>query len=100
MFNFLKKKNEELEEALSKNPVLLDVRTEAEFAEGTVSGAINIPVDQLEARLGELSKSSITVVFCRSGMRAGSAKAFLQQRGFTNVVNGGGWESVAEALRG
>lgn len=66
-------------------PLLLDVRTAAEFAEGRVPGAINIPVQELEARLAELPRDRELVVYCRSGRRAATASALLREHGYTQV---------------
>lgn len=67
---------------------LVDVRSPAEFAGGHIEGAVNIPVGELSARMGELgNKSTPIVVYCRSGMRAGSAQKQLQAAGFEQVHN-------------
>lgn len=66
-------------------PLLLDVRTAAEFAEGRVPGAINIPVQELEARLAELPRDRELVVYCRSGRRAATASALLREHGYTRI---------------
>jgi rhodanese-related sulfurtransferase len=70
---------------------IVDVRTPSEYQEGHFPGAVNIPVDRIGGRLAELGpKDGPIVVYCRSGHRAGAAKAILERGGFTNVVNGGG----------
>jgi phage shock protein E len=68
-------------------PVVLDVRAPGEFAEGHVPGAINVPHDQVEARLAELRqyRDREVVVYCRSGRRAGHAAEVLQRHGFTKL---------------
>lgn len=68
-------------------PVVLDVRAPAEFAEGHVPGAINVPHDQVESRLAELRqyRDREVVVYCRSGRRAGLAAEVLQRNGFTRL---------------
>jgi rhodanese-related sulfurtransferase len=58
---------------------LLDVRTPAEFASGHLRGAVNIPVDQVQARVDELGDR--VVVYCRSGARAGRAAQALRGAG-------------------
>ena len=67
--------------------VVLDVRTPQEFAEGHVPGAINIPHDQVEARLAELAgaRDKDLVVYCRSGKRAALAAETLRKHGFTRL---------------
>jgi phage shock protein E len=62
--------------------VLLDVRSRAEFSGGALPGALNVPVQELGARLGELPKEKPLVVYCASGMRSASAVSMLRARGF------------------
>jgi rhodanese-related sulfurtransferase len=65
---------------------LVDVRTPDEFAAGHVPGALNIPVQQLNTRVGELEpKDAAVVVYCRSGHRSGNAARMLKSAGFTAV---------------
>jgi phage shock protein E len=68
-------------------PLILDVRTPAEFAEGHLPGAINIPHDELASRVEELGveRDAEVVVYCRSGRRAGLAESVLVETGFSNV---------------
>jgi NADPH-dependent 2,4-dienoyl-CoA reductase/sulfur reductase-like enzyme/rhodanese-related sulfurtransferase len=73
---------------------VLDVRSEAEIKTLPLQGVdkpINIPVDQLRKRLGELDNSKTTAVSCLSGMRAYIAARILKQSGFpdVHVVAGG-----------
>jgi phage shock protein E len=65
---------------------LVDVRTPGEFTAGHIEGAINIPVQELEARLNELQpKDRGIVVYCRSGHRSGNAARMLKSAGFSVV---------------
>jgi phage shock protein E len=68
-------------------PVVLDVRTPAEFDQGHVPGAINIPYDQLASRLDELPAGSgdEVVVHCERGGRAAKAERVLNDAGYTDV---------------
>lgn len=78
-------------------PVILDVRSKQEFAQGHVAGAIHIPVNDLRGRLEELPKGRPLVVLCRSGFRAHLAARILRQRGFGDVHNlTGGWVSLED----
>ena len=77
----------------------VDVRTTAEFAQGSVKGAINIPLDQIENQLAKFKGKKNIVVFCRSGNRSSQAKVILEQYGFTNINNGGSWEDVNAKLK-
>lgn len=77
-----------------ENAFLVDVRTPQEYAEGTVEGSTNIPLNEIEQRLAEFKDKGQIVVFCRSGSRSAQAEAILRKHGFTNVVNGGSWQQV------
>lgn len=68
---------------------LLDVRTPGEFAERHLDGALNVPVDQVHARLGELPADRPIVVYCKSGRRAERAAEVLRKTGYTVHVLGG-----------
>ena len=77
--------------AYSNEPMIVDVRTPAEFAGGAYPGAINIQLDELPRRVNELGdKSRNITLYCASGARSAYAQRVLQQLGFTNVKNGGG----------
>jgi rhodanese-related sulfurtransferase len=69
--------------------VVLDVRTPAEFAEGHVPGAINVPHDEVAQRLDELAplRDKDVVVYCKSGRRAGLALKVLGEHGYTRLAH-------------
>ena len=69
--------------------VLLDVRTPAEYGEGHVPGAINIPHTEIASRIGELSaaRDRDLVVYCRSGVRTEQALAELRKAGFSRLFH-------------
>ena len=69
--------------------VLLDVRTPAEYAEGHLPGAINIPHTELASRVAELSdaRDRDIVVYCRSGTRAEQALGVLKDAGFSRLFH-------------
>lgn len=76
-------------------PVILDVRTEVEFNDGHVESALNIPVDELRERLGELPRDRRIAIYCRGGFRGHLASRMLRQNGWDNVVNvTGGWLDI------
>ncbi len=76
---------------VSKEPLIVDVRTRGEFQSGAFPGAVNIELDQLAQRVNELGdKSRDITVYCASGARSAYAQRMLQQMGFTDVKNGGG----------
>ena len=65
---------------------LVDVRSPAEFSAGHVDGAINVPVQELAQRAGELGDTAKpVVVYCASGMRSASAVRILARAGFSQV---------------
>jgi len=73
------------------NASIVDVRTPQEFAEGHYPGAVNIPLDQVPARIEEFAEMKKPIVaYCRSGNRSGQAMAILKQAGINDVINGGG----------
>lgn len=84
---------------VEQGALLLDVRTHEEFAAHHAGGAVNIPVEDLGARLDELERSrhADIVLYCRSGRRSRIARDLLEAEGFTRVHDVGGlsdWESV------
>lgn len=68
---------------------VLDVRTPEEYAAGHLPGAVNIPHDQLAARLGELSaaRERDIVVYCRTGRRSAEALGVLDEAGFERLFH-------------
>lgn len=89
-----------LKDAKKGQSTLVDVRTPAEYAEGHVPGAINIPLDQIQNRLDEFKDLPKPVVaYCRSGSRSGMATAILKGAGITEVINGGGISDVMQQIR-
>ena len=92
--------NNGLKEAVKNGAYLVDVRTSAEFSEGSVKGAVNVPLDKLEGQIAKFKNRKSIVVFCRSGSRSGQAKRILEQNGFQNVINGGTWTNVNQAVQG
>lgn len=69
-----------------ENARLIDVRTPEEYAGGHVPGAVNIPLDQLSSRMGEVGpKDAPVVLYCQSGRRSRMAAKHLKGAGFTAV---------------
>jgi phage shock protein E len=83
--------------------LVIDVREPSEFAAGHLDAAENIPVGEVGARLDDIAlklggdKTKPVVVYCMSGGRAARAKTALEQAGFTNVTNAGGYEQLKGA---
>ena len=76
-----------------ERPFLLDVRTPQEFAAGHIPGAVNIPVDDLRSRLGELPRDREIAAYCQVGQRGYLATRILRQAGFQAVNIGGGYKT-------
>ena len=77
----------------AERPFLLDVRTPQEFAAGHIPGAVNIPVDDLRSRLGELPRDRKIAAYCQVGQRGYLATRILLQAGFPAVNIGGGYKT-------
>jgi rhodanese-related sulfurtransferase len=84
----------DLAELVKNGATIVDVRTKGEYASGHIKGSINIPLDQLASKMGQLKKDKPIITCCASGMRSSSAKSILKSNGFTDVHNGGGWGSL------
>jgi phage shock protein E len=69
---------------------IVDVRSPDEFRDGGYPGAVNIPLQSLASRLGELPKDRPVVLYCASGARSGMAARQLKQAGYADVTNAGG----------
>lgn len=91
---FGKADHTKLIEAINQGAFLVDVRSSGEFASGSVKGAVNIPLDNLQQQLTKFKGKQNIVVFCRSGNRSSMAKNILAKSGFQNVVDGGTWRNV------
>ena len=83
----------DVEYVLAQKPYLLDVRTPEEFAAGHFPGAINIPVDELRSRIGEIPTDRQIAVYCQVGQRGYLATRILRQKGFNAVNIGGGYKT-------
>jgi phage shock protein E len=70
--------------------VLVDVRTPEEYAAGHIPTAVNIPVTEIADRPPGKDKSSLIIVYCRSGARSAKARTILIDLGYTDVVDFGG----------
>ena len=71
--------------------VLLDARTDSEFASRHIDGALHIPVDSLRERIDEIDKSKRIYVMCHSGLRSYIACRILAQNGFDCYNLAGGF---------
>lgn len=80
-----------------KNYIILDTRTQEEFAEGHIENAILIPHYEISEKAETLltDKNQLILVYCRSGNRSKQASQVLADLGYTNIKEFGGiidWE--------
>ena len=96
---FKRKKNRSIEEydidekelniVLSKGAILVDVRSEQEYEEGHMEGAILLPEYDIKKKASDLlpDKNKYIVVYCSSGTRSKKAQEELNNMGYTKVYN-------------
>src|SRR5258708_2135238 len=77
----------------AERPFLLDVRTPQEYAAGHIPGAVNIPVDDLRSRLGELPRDRKIAAYCQVGQRGYLATRIMLHAGFSAANVGGGYKT-------
>jgi len=79
----------ELAKALggAEAPFLLDVREPAEMIDGRIAGSINIPMGEVEQRLGEIPTDRDVVVICHLGARSAYVTRALNARGYSRAMN-------------
>ena len=87
----------QVDELLSNNAFLLDVREEFELATGTIESSHHIPLNQLRQRLGELPKNQPIYVYCQVGHRGYNAARILSQAGFDVKNLDGGYKTYKTA---
>lgn len=104
MFDFLKKlfgggESNNLPELLAQGAIVLDVRSREEFKSGHPAGAQNVPLQELDRHLSKIAQQKKTVITCCvSGRRSGIAAQQLRSAGIP-AVNGGPWQTVANARK-
>ena len=78
-------------DALPEDALLLDVREPAEVTQGTLKGAVNVPLHKVRSRAFELPKDRQIVVFCQVGLRGYIAERILKQLGYNAANLSGGY---------
>jgi len=86
---------EEIKQLTEKGAQLIDVRSNIEFMGGALSGAVNIPFESMQHSAHSIDKDKPVILYCRSGMRSGAVKQFLEALGFCEVYNIGGYKNYA-----
>jgi hypothetical protein len=88
----------------SHPPLILDVRSAEEFAEGHLPGAVNVAYTDLEKRFDQFDQSQDIVVYCVAGIRAAKALKILQSHGFSHLwhLDGdyAGWVNAGRRIEG
>jgi rhodanese-related sulfurtransferase len=84
-----------------ETPLVLDVREAWELQLASIPDVLHLPMNQVPARLAELSRDTETIVMCHAGGRSMQVAHFLSRQGFTNVANlrGGisAWSELVDA---
>lgn len=91
---------DQLEKATARTPILIDVRTNEEYTQGTIPGAmsLNIHSEDFKRVIEVLPREREIIVFCQSGKRSQEAFEMLTSLGFKNVSQlAGGYEVWREA---
>ena len=78
----------------NKEAIIIDVRTPGEYRDGHIPGVVNIPLDELEKRIGEIPKDKKVVLICRTGSRSAQGTRLLRSKGLNNVYNSTGGMST------
>ena len=82
------------------SPIIVDVRSEGEYASGAIDGALNHPLQGLPGTLLDMGVEldEEVIVYCRSGRRSAQAKTLLKEAGFQLVFDGGHMTQLERAL--
>lgn len=89
----------DLSELIRNGAQIIDVRSKEEYRGGHAKGSVNIPLNTLMSSLSKIKKDKPVITCCASGMRSANAKRILQSNGFSEVHNGGSWQSVQSKIR-
>jgi len=80
--------------------LIIDAHSEDEFYSGYIENSLNIPLSELPSKLDYFKgKDQAIITCCASGIRSAGAQIFLSSKGYTNLVNGGGWSNLERKLK-
>lgn len=87
--------------AESAKPLIIDVRTEAEWKSGHIESAVLIPYEKIGEKIGTIAKDKTKRIYlyCRTGRRAKIAQETLDKLGYKDVINLKTLENAAEAMK-
>jgi len=81
----------DMKELLDNGALLLDVRTQSQYARDHAKISINIPMGELANSLHEFDKEQHIILVCTSGINSAIAVKKMKSNGFKNCYNGGSW---------
>jgi phage shock protein E len=91
-------KNDKIKDLLTRDAIIIDVRTVNEYKQGAIPGSKNIPLQVINGKINDIKKLNKPIITCcASGMRSGSAASILKAQGI-DAINGGGWMSLSRKL--
>ena len=91
---------DQLDDVVSnKDVTVVDLRTDAEYAESHIDGVMHIPLDDLRSRMGEIDRSRPVYIFCHSGLRSYIGYRILVQNGFDCCHLAGGFRLYSSVMR-
>ena len=93
-------KEEQAHELLARGAIVIDVRSEGEFAAKSIEGVINIPLPELAAKISTTvpDKNQIVLLHCRSGSRSGHGTRLLKQLGYEETYNLGSFGHAQKVI--
>ena len=87
---------EEMKQILTVGGQLIDVRSSVEFSQGALQGAVNMPIETIHFFAKSIDKTRPVMLYCRTGLRSGKVKQFLEMLGFDRVYNIGSYQRYAQ----
>lgn len=88
-----------LDMLIKNGAVILDVRTEKEYAMGHIDGSLNISLGTIRERYVELDSNKTYITVCSHGLRSVKVEHILKEKGFKKVYNGGAWSDLQKSLK-
>ena len=96
--NFFGNKQRKLDDFFSRNAVIIDVRSKAEYDSGAIPGSKHIPLQSIATNAPKIKSWDTPIIcVCASGARSASATAILKSKGI-ETMNGGGWLSLYKKM--
>ncbi|KAL9655188.1 hypothetical protein ABK040_008963 [Willaertia magna] len=87
--------DQDIQNYLDAKAIVIDVRSSSEFSYGAFPNAINIPVSDIgSSSKVPQNKEQKIIVYCQAGGRSSSAHSTLVNKGYKNVLNGGGLSNM------